>query len=64
MDIAALSMAKSSMALQQEVGTALSVKVLDTAKQQAAAILDMLPKQPSSVANMTPHLGQNLNSWG
>jgi hypothetical protein len=64
MDIAALSIIKSQIQLQQDVGTSLLKKVMDTAEQNAGLVNQMLNKVndgPSVAQGKLPHLGNYID---
>lgn len=47
---------------QDPVGTAALKKAIDIEKQAAQTLIDAIPKQTTSAANLPPNLGQNINT--
>ncbi|WP_347491407.1 YjfB family protein [Desulfoscipio sp. XC116] len=65
MDIAALSILKSQIQLQQDVGIAIMKKAMGTAEQSGSLINQMLDKAAEGRAAAQvkmPHLGNNINA--
>ncbi len=58
MDIAALSMVMSQARVQQEAGIAVMKIAMDTGKENATQMTDMM----KNIA-VDPNVGQNLDTW-
>lgn len=66
MDIAALSIVKSQVQLQQDVGISVLKKAMNTAEQGGSLVSQMLDKVAEGKAaaqTMQPHLGGNINTY-
>lgn len=62
MDIAALSIIKNQVRLQQDVGIAVMKKAMGTAEQVGSLVNRMLGKAAEGQAAQLPHLGSNLDA--
>ncbi|WP_347491414.1 YjfB family protein [Desulfoscipio sp. XC116] len=65
MDIAALSILKSQIQLQQDAGIAIMKKAMSTAEQGGSLVNQMLDKaaEGKTAAQVKmPHLGNNINA--
>ena len=58
MDIAALSMVMGQSRVKQDAGIAVMKMAMDTGKQDATQITDMM----ANVA-VDPNIGQNMDNW-
>ena len=59
--IASLSMQMQAASLQQAVGTSVMKMQLDTTKDSAQALLNMMPSNQIMEKSVLPHLGARLD---